>query len=63
MAKPGLIVNLSVTEGSNVYALVGRVCLLLTGQMLEHFLDDIRVALSPAAIVGMKTFWQLLTSM
>jgi hypothetical protein len=52
MAKPGLIINLSVPEGSNVYALVGRVCLLLSGHMLEHFLDDIRVALSPAATTG-----------
>jgi hypothetical protein len=52
MVKPGLIVNLAGLEGSNVYALVGRVCLLLTGQMLEHFLDDIRVATSGAAIVG-----------
>jgi hypothetical protein len=52
MAKPGLIVNLAGPEGSNVYALVGRVCLLLTGQMLEHFLDDIRVAISEAAIAG-----------
>jgi hypothetical protein len=51
MAKPGLIVNLAGPE-SNVYALVGRVCLLLTGQMLEHFLDDIRVATSEAAITG-----------
>lgn len=48
MVKPGLIVNLAGLEGSNVYALVGRVCLLLTGQMLEHFLDDIREAIGAA---------------
>jgi hypothetical protein len=50
MAKPGLIINLAGREGNNVYALVGRACLLLTGQMLEHFLDDIREAISSAAI-------------
>ncbi len=51
MAKPSLMLDLSETE-DKVFVLIGKACLLLTGLMLEHFLDDMRVALLPNAIAG-----------
>ena len=51
MAKPEFIVNLKGPEG-NVFFLVGKVAMMLTGDMQQHFLDDMAVAMSGNAIVG-----------
>jgi hypothetical protein len=51
VTKPGLITDLRETD-DKVFVLIGKACLLLTGVMLEHFLDDMRVALQPNAVVG-----------
>lgn len=51
MAKPSLMLDLRETE-DKVFVLIGKACLVLTGLMLEHFLDDMRVALLPGAIAG-----------
>jgi hypothetical protein len=48
MERPTLTLDLSGPDG-NVFMVIGRARLLLTGQLLEHFNLDVRAALVPDA--------------